>query len=185
MIDFQVNSADAGRMESTASSLPALLGALTAKARARGLTDAEWARRAHVRQETLSRLRRRDDCDLATLRALATQVDARLTVTDATTPDGLFPASLDRADEARLLALAAADASPQAWANAGPRFFMAGLAVMLASQPGEDRRKLLELAETLHPGASTPAVFGRWLQDSPLRPSRFLPMLEMERRRAA
>ncbi len=172
-------------MESTASSLATLLDALTARARSRGLTDADWARRAGVRQETLSRLRRRDDCDLATLRALATQVDALLTVTDATTPDGLFPASLDRADEARLLALATANASARAWADAGPRFFMAGLAVMLATQPGENRRKLLKLAEALHPGASTPAAFERWLQSSPLRPSRFLPMLEMERRRAA
>ena len=167
------------------SNLPTLLAALTEKARARDLTDADWARRAGVRQETLSRLRRRDDCDLATLQALATQVDAQLAVADTTTPDGLFPAKLDRADEARLLALAAGDTSPQAWAAAGPRFFMAGLAVMLASQRGQDRRNLLALAETLHPGASTPAAFNRWLQGSPLRPSRFLPMLDMERQRAA
>lgn len=172
-------------MESPSPTLSALLATLTTKARARGLTDADWARRAGVRQETLSRLRRRNDCDLATLQALATQVDAQLAVMEATTPDGLFPAKLDRADEARLLALAASNASPQAWAASGPRFFMAGLAVMLASQRGQDRRKLLELAETLHPGASTPIAFNRWLQGSPLRPSRFLPMLEMEHQRAA
>ena len=162
-----------------------LLETLTARARARGLTAADWARRARVRQETLSRLRRRDDCDLATLSALAAQVGARLTVTDATTPDGLFPARLDREDEARLLALVAGTESPRAWADAGPRFFMAGLAVMLASQPGRNRRKLLALAESLHPGASTPVAFNRWLAGSPLRPSRFLPMLEMECRHAA
>lgn len=172
-------------MTPAAPSLSDLLEALTARARARGFTDADWARRACVRQETLSRLRRRDDCDLATLSALAAQVDARLAVTDATTADGLFPTSFNRDDEARLLALVASDASAQAWANAGPRFFMAGLAVMLASQPGRNRRKLLDLAETLHPGASTPVAFNRWLAGSPLRPSRFLPMLEMEPRRAA
>lgn len=96
----------------------------------------------------------------------------------------LFPAELDRAYEARLLALAASDATPQIWAAAGPHFFMAGLAVMLASERGQNRRKWLELAETLHPGASTPAVFNRWLEGSPLRPSRFLPMLEAQRRHA-
>lgn len=172
-------------MASTTSKLAGLLETLSARARTRGFTDADWARCAGVRQETLSRLRRRDDCALSTLSALAAQVDARLTVTDATTADGLFPASFNRDDEARLLTLAASDASAQAWANAGPRFFMAGLAVMLASQPGRDRRKLLDLAETLHPGASTPVAFNRWLAGSPLRPSRFLPMLEMEPRRAA
>lgn len=174
-------------MKAPPPDLQSLLAALTTKARARHLTDADWARQAGVRQETLSRLRRRDNCDLSTLQALAAQVDARLAVTDAAaaTPDGLFPAQLDRAYEARLLALAAGNASPQAWAAAGPRFFMAGLAVMLAGQRGRDRRELLELAETLHPGASTPTAFNRWLEGSPLRPSRFLSMLEMEPRHAA
>lgn len=98
----------------------------------------------------------------------------------------LFPARLDRDYEACLLRLAASgrlDASE--WAKAGPRFFMAGLAVMLASVDGQDRAGLLALAEQLYPGASRPHVFEQWLQGSPLRPSRFLPLLEMELRHAA
>jgi hypothetical protein len=62
---------------------------------------------------------------------------------------------------------------------------MAGVAVMLASNPDADRRALLALAETLHPGATEVPVFARWLQRSPLRPSRFLPMLAMEMKHAA
>jgi hypothetical protein len=37
----------------------------------------------------------------------------------------------------------------------------------------------------LHPGASEVAVFDRWLQRSPLRPSRFLPLLEVRLDHAA
>ncbi len=99
---------------------------------------------------------------------------------------GDFPAALDREYEARLLRLAAARPRDfEAWCAAGPGFFMAGLAVMLASVRGEDRRGLLDLAERLYPGASEPEVFTRWLRLSPLRPSRFLPLFEMEARRAA
>jgi hypothetical protein len=64
----------------------------------------------------------------------------------------------------------------------GPRFFMAGLAVMLASAANVDRRLLLDLAEHLHPGASDVAVFNRWLERSPLRPARFLPLVDARRR---
>jgi hypothetical protein len=67
----------------------------------------------------------------------------------------------------------------------GPPFFLAGLAVMLASVPALDRRTYLDLAETLHPGATEPRVFAKWLAETPLPPSRFLPMLEAEVRRAA
>jgi len=62
---------------------------------------------------------------------------------------------------------------------------MAGLAVMLASVTEFDRRGLLALAESLHPGASEPAVFAQWLKRSPVRPSRLLPMVEQEVRHAA
>lgn len=170
--------------------LPNLLAELAAQARALGLTDAEWAVRAKVRPETLSRLRRRSSCDLSTLQALASAVGARLTLevpsADATTPDGHFPLTLDRDAEARLLSLAASgNLTDEAWLAAGPRFFMAGLAVMLAGEPGLDRRGMLALAERLHPGISEPAVFTLWLERSPLRPSRFLPLLDMERRHAA
>lgn len=177
-------------MKRSSTQLSAFLADLTAKARALSLTDTEWSARAGVRNETLSRLRRRNSCDLSTLQALAAAVGACLVMDhgDAamTTADGHFPFSLDRNDEARLLTLAASgDLAHDAWAAAGPRFFMAGLAVMLAGEPGLDRHGLLALAERLHPGASEPVVFARWLERSPLRPSRFLPLLAMERRHAA
>lgn len=161
-----------------------LLDGLTARARAQGLTDAEWARRAGVRKETLSRLRRRHDCDLSTLQALAREVGATLALGDILSPrqQDPFPASLDRMQEARLLRLAA-NGSPDvaAWREAGSATFMAGLAVLLASERGPDRRRWLDLAEQIQPGASQPVVFQHWLGRSPLSPSRFLPMLRAER----
>lgn len=180
-IDFNINPPEALHMDTRQPVLPTLLAELSDRARARGLTDAQWAQRAGIRQETLSRLRRRSDCDLSTLQALAHAVGAQVATTDGlrTTPDGLFPATLNRDDEARLLALATHQPDPRSWTNAGPRFFMAGLAVMLAGETGRDRRQWLDLAEQLHPGASSPAVFALWLQRSPLRPSRFLPLLAM------
>ena len=50
---------------------------------------------------------------------------------------------------------------------------------------GRGQASALHLAEALHPGATEPRVFARWLAETPLPPSRFLPMLEMESRRAA
>jgi hypothetical protein len=103
-----------------------------------------------------------------------------------TTSDGHFPNELSRDYEQQLLTLCASRTlDPPAWAGAGPVFFMAGLAVMLASNPASDRRGLLELAEILHPGATELPVFATWLRRSPLRPSRFLPMLAMELKYAA
>ena len=163
--------------------LPEILAALTHQARALGLTDTAWADRAQLRKETLSRLRRRQTCDFESLRALAQAVGARLVVLDvqapATTPDGHFPAELDRDYEDCLVELCASgNLDPDRWARMGPRFFMAGVAVMLASTDGRDRRRLLALAELLQPGASEPAVFNRWLERSALRPSRFLALLD-------
>jgi hypothetical protein len=57
---------------------------------------------------------------------------------------------------------------------------MSGLAVIVASGPGYDRRALLELAERLHAGSAQVAVFAEWLERKPVRPSRFLPMLAMQ-----
>ena len=176
-------------LEST-TELKRLMVSLTAAARNKGLNDASWAMAAGFSKETLSRLRRRSSCDLSTLLALADAVGASLAVTIATQPattsDGHFPSELSRDYERQLLALCASRRlDPAAWAAAGPAFFMAGLAVMLASNAGADRRGLLALAERLHPGASEVPVFARWLKRSPLRPSRFLPMLAMEIRNAA
>jgi hypothetical protein len=94
---------------------------------------------------------------------------------------GDFPTAIDRAYEHELVKLCASRTlTLEPWIQLGPRFFMAGVAVMLASVNGYDRRGLLALAEQLHPGSSDPAVFTRWLERSPLRPSRFLPLLDAE-----
>lgn len=159
------------------------LSTLTSHARALGLTDTEWAARAGVRKETLSRLRRRQTCDFQTLLSLARVVGARLTVLDpevpAVTPDGHFPVDIDREYEDRLLEVCASgNVEPTRWARLGPRFFMAGLAVMVASLPAYDRWALLALADRLHPGATEVVVFSQWLERSPVRPTRFLPLLD-------
>ena len=65
---------------------------------------------------------------------------------------GDFPESLGREYEARLLRLVTGrPRDVEAWRAAGPEFFMAGLAVMLASVRGEDRAGLLALAESVEP----------------------------------
>jgi hypothetical protein len=95
------------------------------------------------------------------------------------TSDGSFPVSIDREYEERLVQLAVSgDLDPTHWAATGPPFFMAGLAVMLASGRNCDRRGLLALAEHLYLGASGVAVFTRWLDHSPLRPTRFFSLVQ-------
>lgn len=92
--------------------------------------------------------------------------------------DAQFPTYLDRQYEEQLLDLCASgDIEPMRWRSYGSPFFMAGLAVMLASVPEFDRRSMLVLAEELHAGSSQVEVFAMWLERSPIRPSRFLPML--------
>ena len=177
-------------MNKSTSRLARLLGQLTQAARNLGLNDTEWSARAGLRKETLSRLRRRTSCDFATLEALAGVVGNRVVLTDdkapALSPDGHFPLHMNRDYEERLLLLGASRSlDPGQWAALGPSFFMAGVAVMLASDAQFDRRGLLALAEHLHAGASEPSVFGQWLRRSPLHPARFLPMLEAETRHAA
>ena len=166
-----------------------VLANLRQEARRRGLNDSQWAAAAGLRKETLSRLRGRATCDFGTLEALARAVGATLAVACGppvpATSDGHFPASVNRDYEARLLALCASGTTDAAaWRATGPAFFMAGLAVMLGGVRGFDRSRHLALAEALHPGSSTPEVFSLWLARTPVRPSRFLPMLR-ERRRAA
>jgi hypothetical protein len=167
-----------------------LLSALTAHARRQGLNDSQWALAAGLRKETLSRLRARTTCDFATLEGLARAAGARFEVAaaalPATTADGHFPAALHRKEEERLLEFCAMrKVDPALWRSAGPAFFMAGLATMLASADGFDRRRYLALAEALHPGATNPEVFDLWLARSPVRPSRFLPSLAQRTRHAA
>src|ERR1700687_202671 len=97
------------------------LASLTRHARALDLTNTEWAARAGVRKETLSRLRRRQSCDFETLRALAQAVGARMGVLEVqaseSTPDGHFPASVNRDYEDRLVDLCVSgDLDPERWA---------------------------------------------------------------------
>ncbi len=153
-----------------------MLDQLSQAARQHGLTQHDWATKAGLRSETLSRLKSRGDCDLATLNALAGAVGMRVGLMPAT--EAAMPAHFGREHEEELLALAASGSlDVRAWRDAGEPFFMAGLAVLLAGVPGFDRAALLALAEALCPGMSTMAMFERWLRDSPLKPSRFLPML--------
>jgi DNA-binding phage protein len=175
---------------STSTTLASLLHSLTIAARQKGLNDTAWAAASGFSKETLSRLRRRSSCDFSTLLALAETAGARLSVSvvaqPTTSSDGHFPSELSRDYEQQLLTLCASRTlNPLSWAGAGPAFFMAGLAVMLASNADADRSGLLKLAETLHPGATELPVFATWLRRSPLRPSRFLPMLAMELKHAA
>ena len=176
-------------MSESTSALQLLLAELTAHARRKGWSDAEWARRSGLPKETLCRLRSRATCDLATLAALAEAAGVQLGVAAAdggTTEDGLWPRSVGRAFESSLVdALAAGTTRPEDWRPLGPAFFMAGLAVTLASVPGLDRPGYLDLAEALHPGATEPRVYARWLAQTPLSPSRFLPMLLQKMRHAA
>jgi len=170
-------------MEKSTTHLGAVLDLLARRARERGLTDSAWSARADIRKETLSRLRGRPSCDFSTLQSLAEAVGVRIGVIDGhgngLAVDDRFPDRLDRDYEDRLLELCASgDLGLPRWRPLGPPFFMAGLAVMLASSPNRDRRSLLDLAESLHAGSTQVEAFGRWLERSPVRPSRFLPMLD-------
>jgi hypothetical protein len=176
-------------MSASTPVLRKLLESLTAAARAARLSDAAWARRAGVPKETLSRLRGRATCDLATLHSLASALDCELAVVPASEsagPDGRWPRRVDRAYEARVLdLLASGSQSLDAWRLLGPAFFVAGLAVTLASVSGFERRRYLALAERLHAGSTVPAVYQQWLDATPLPPSRLLPPLRAARENAA
>jgi hypothetical protein len=172
------------------SHMNAVLEQLARAARALRLTDTEWAARAGIRKETLSRLRGRPSCDFSTIDALARATGSRIGVIEFngldSIQDGRFPASFERDYEEQLIALCESRSLDAAtWVGLGPKFFMAGIAVMLASMPQFERRALLDLAEQLHAGSSHVTVFALWLQGSPLRPSRFLPMLQVNSRDAA
>lgn len=169
------------------STLPFMLDSLAAAADSRKLTRREWALKAGVRPETLSRLRARGDCNFATLEALAHAVGLRLEIKPERNNVTVahMPPRFGREEEKKLLKLCSAPPPKlDAWSAAGPAFFMGGLAVMLASLRGFDREGYLALGEALHPGISTPETLALWLKQSPLRPSRFVPMLEQRRETA-
>ena len=152
-------------------------------AKTRFSTDSNWAKASGLPKETLSRLKRNSSCDLRTLWALARAAGYTLVAVPESVEGGVhLPDSFDREYEEGLLELCASgNADADAWRAHGPVFFMAGLAVLLASARGFDRERYLRLAEALHPGASTPEVFAMWLRRSPLRASRFLPMARRRR----
>lgn len=169
--------------------MPRILATLSDAARERGLSDAAWAKRAGLRRESLSRLRRRQDCDWATIAALAAAIDYRLDALPQDTgrsPDGRFPSPYTREYEESLLRLAlSSNLDAESWRAYGPTFFMAGFAMVLAGLPECDRFGLVRLAEQLHPGMSEPIVLALWFKGSPLQPSRFLPLLQAARRHAS
>ena len=90
-------------------------------------------------------------------------------------------AGLSRAAEERLARLCASgDLRPSRWRKAGDAQLMAGVATMLASQPGSDRVRLLALAEQLDPGMTDPGRFGQWLLHAPVKAARLMPMVRAE-----
>lgn len=153
-------------------------------ARQRYASDAAWAQACGVPKETLSRLKSQPSCDLRTLVALARGAGYTLAAVPLSTGTGEhMPARLDRGYEDDLLDLATSgNVDAPTWRARGPAFFMGGLAVMLASARGFERERYLRLAEELHPGVSTAEVFQTWLNRSPLRASRFLPMAKRRKR---
>jgi len=172
-------------MNSSTTTSPAdLLKQMSAAAKARYATEARWAKASGLPKETLSRLKTQRSCDLRTLGALARTAGYRLApVPEAVDTTAHMPRDLARVYEDQLLDLAVSGNSDVAvWRAHGPAFFMGGLAVMLASARDFERERYLRLAEDLHPGVSTPEVFEMWLNHSPVRPSRFLPMARKRKR---
>jgi hypothetical protein len=166
-----------------------LLQTMTRRARELGWTDRHWALTADVRPETLSRMRRRGgNGDAATLERLAQACGLELVARDGAPPtpmdeSGLFPQRLGRDLEEHVLALCASgDVEPAHWRALGPSFFMGGLAAMLSCTDDLDpESRYAGLAESLHPGVLGVDTFRLWLRRSPVKASRFLPMLRKRR----
>lgn len=168
----------------TSTNAGRLVEKMAPAAKAKFGSEAGWAKASGLPKETLSRLKSQASCDLRTLAALAKSAGCTLEpVPQAVVRGEHMPERLDRDCEEALLDLSASgNVDPTTWRSRGPAFFMGGLAVMLASARGFDRERYLRLAESLHPGVSTPEVFSMWLQRSPVRPSRFLPMARRRKR---
>lgn len=163
------------------SHLKPLLTRMRHHARARQLSDHAWADAAGLRPETLARLARRSDCDLNTLNALGSVVGLRMHAVPIATP--ALPAVFGRAEEEALLDLCASgSADVRRWLAGGPRWFMAGVAMLMARGTGPERQAMVLLAEALSPGMSTVESFSQWLLLSPVKPTRFFSMLEHRRR---
>lgn len=155
-----------------------ILAQIAVSARSKFGSDARWASASGVPKETLCRLKKSASCDLRTLTALAGAVDMVLSAVPARMEGLHMPRKFGRTEEAVLLDFcASSDMRAESWAAHGPAYFMAGVATLLASVRGFDRRRYLELADSLHPGITVPEVFGDWLPRSPLQVARFLPQL--------
>ena len=151
-------------------------------ARLRGLSDREWAAAAGVRPETLCRMATRTDCDFQTLAALARVLDFSLALDRMIEPQ--LPERYGRAEEERLVRLCASGTlDVRQWLDAGPRRFMAGLALLMAGRRDADREALVALAAALDPAILRGDVFQAWLDKSSLKPSRFFPLLDQRRLR--
>lgn len=144
-------------------------------------SDRRWAAACDLPPETLSRLKKRESCDFRTLDVLAAAAGFTLV------PARAGPRTeLGRSDEERLLDLCASgNADAPVWRANGDGFFMAGLAMVLASAHGFDRPRYLELAEELHAGMSLPEVFDLWLSRTPVDAGRFLALVRHRRQLAA
>jgi len=69
---------------------------------------------------------------------------------------------VDRHLESKLLdVLGTRSSRVEDWRPLGPSFFLAGLAVTVASVPGFDRRRYLDLAESLPPARFLPMLQAR------------------------
>ena len=160
------------------------LRSLEHSAERRGLTRASWAQRAQIRAETLSRLFSRDDCELGTLEQLAGALDWRLLLVER--PQREMPPAWDRETEHRVAKLCASGSTDVGrWLREGPRYFMSGLAMMLASARDVDRAAYLALAYALCPAMQEKEEFATWLAMTPAKPSRFLPMVRSLRSTSA
>lgn len=94
-------------------------------------------------------------------------------------PERKMPARMARDAEAALLDLCASGSlDVRSWIDAGPRYFVGGLALLPSNARGVDREGLVALADALSPGITDPVEMNQWLAPSPLRASRFFPMIE-------
>ena len=162
--------------------------ALRAARERKELTQQQLASLSGLSRLTVSELERGvcKELGVRKLKRLLQVVGFDLALVPRREDESLVPDRLGREDESRLLDLCASGSvDPGSWLAAGPAFFVAGLAVMLASATGFDRAAYLSLAESLYPGSTRPETFAQWLARSPVRPARFLPLLRARMRMAA
>ncbi len=87
-----------------------------------------------------------------------------------------MPSNWDRATEREYGLLCASGSTEVArWTTVGPRYFSAGIAMLMASTMDADRAAYLALSRALWPGMSKLQEFEAWVRLSPAKPSSFLP----------